>query len=98
MINDQEAEKLVTLTLDAAGLPVPDIDPVPVRRGKQRVRWCAEFEFTIEIEGYTDLKYAKGGKGCAHRADTGVFEKEGEYKYTIRANGQENDPVLDVRP
>lgn len=87
-----DEDKVVRVSLDPTGLPIPDQDPVPVRKNKQKVRWTADFDFRITVEGYDDVKCS--GNECK----TGVFSREGTYKYTIHANGQDNDPSLDVRP
>jgi hypothetical protein len=39
-----------------------------------------------------------GGPDCAFKVTTGTFPTVREYKYTIIANGQENDPGIDVKP
>ena len=96
MANGQ-ADKVVKITMQN-GVPVPDQDPVQVRKGNQKVQWCAEFEFRITVDGYGDVTYTPGGSGCAFSARTGYFSEEKQYKYTISANGVENDPTLDVRP
>lgn len=89
-------DKVVRITLDNTGLPVPDLDPVPVKKDLQKVRWSANFEFRITIDGYGDLKYSNGGG--SYECKTGVFDREATYKYTISANGRDNDPSLDVKP
>jgi hypothetical protein len=97
MPNDNE--KVVRITLNGSGLPVPDQDPIVVKKDSQKIRWCADFEFQIEMDGYTDLKYASGGgSDCAFRCTTGTFKDVRTYKYAITANGQTNDPEVDVRP
>jgi hypothetical protein len=96
MANGQ-ADKVVRITMQN-GLPVPDQDPVQVKKNNQKVKWCADFDFRITIEGYNDVNYMPGGSDCTYSAKTGYFDTEGQYKYTISANGVDNDPVLDIRP
>lgn len=94
-----QPDKVVRITLNGQGLPVPDQDPVVAQRDNQKIRWCADFEFQIEIEGYSDLKYGTGGgSDCAYRCTTGTFPQVGQYKYSITANGQTNDPEIDIKP
>lgn len=98
MSNGQE-DKLVTITLNGSGLPIPSLDPVPVKKDNQKVRWCAEFPFEIRFdEGFGTYPSSPGGNGCANRATAGTFGEIKKYKYTIVANGQENDPEVDVKP
>ncbi|HET8774579.1 MAG TPA: hypothetical protein VFP80_12325 [Thermoanaerobaculia bacterium] len=75
---------------------MPDQDPIQIRKDNQKVRWCADFKFTIDVDGYTDMKYSNGGSdyGCT----TGTFAEIKKYKYSITANGVTNDPELDIRP
>ena len=91
-----ESDKVVNLSLNASGLPVPDQDPVKVKQKQQKVKWAADFPFTINIEDYTDLSHGSGGG--AHHCTTGYFNEERIYKYSITANGKVNDPDLDVKP
>jgi hypothetical protein len=95
---NQEEDKVVTISLNGAGLPVPNIDPVPVKKDRQKIRWCASFPFTIDINGYTDVKFGTGTGSCAHDAKTGNFSSTQVYKYSITANGQTNDPDIEVKP
>lgn len=97
MANGQP-DKVVNITLNGSGVPVPDQETVEVKKDNQKVRWCADFEFTIEIDGYTNLNYGSGGTNCPFRCESGTFSEIKQYKYTIRANGQENDPFIDVKP
>lgn len=90
-------DKVVRITMED-GVPVPDVDPVQVRRANQKIRWCADFEFQISIDGYGDLDYAPGGDACAFRCTTGTFPEVHRHKYTISANGVDNDPEIDVEP
>lgn len=91
-------DKVVKVTLNGSGLPVPDQDPVEVKKDNQKVRWCADFEFEIVIDGYSDVQQGTGGGDCSFKVTTGTFADIRKYKYTIIANGQENDPDLDVKP
>jgi|GEM_PF-2103093 len=93
-----QPDKVVTLTLNSSGLPVPNQDPIPVKKNNQKIKWCADFQFTISIDGYSDVNYGAGGNGCAYSAKTGYFTSEQRYKYSITANGQTNDPDIDVEP
>jgi hypothetical protein len=92
------SEKLIRITLDDDGTPVPDQETAEVRKDNQKVRWCADFEFEIAIDGYDDVTYGSGGTDCRFRCTTGTFGEIKRYKYSIVANGKENDPFLDVKP
>lgn len=89
-------DKVVRLSLNAAGLAVPDQDPVQVKKDNQKVRWAADFPFTIEIDGYSDVQHGNGNG--AHHCKTGYFRDVMKYKYSITANGKTNDPELDIQP
>ena len=89
-------DKVVRVTLDRSGLPVPDQDPVQVKKDNQKVRWEADFDFRITIDGYDDVK--QSNNGGTYECKTGVFVSEQTYKYTISANGKDNDPSLDIKP
>ncbi|MGN6183751.1 MAG: hypothetical protein ACTHQM_08870 [Thermoanaerobaculia bacterium] len=94
-----QPEKVVRLTLNDQGLAVPDQDPIVVKKDNQKIRWCADFEFKIEMPGYTDLTYGTGGASdCKYRCTTGTFPEVRRYKYSIIANGKTNDPDVDVKP
>jgi hypothetical protein len=94
-----QSDKVVRVTLNGSGLPVPDQDPVEVKKDNQKVRWCADFDFDIRIDGYSDVqKVPGGGADCAFRVTTGTFSNLTRYKYTIIANGVENDPDVEVLP
>jgi hypothetical protein len=94
-----QPDKVVRITLDASGLPVPDQDPIEVKKDNQKIRWCADFEFRIDVEGYDDLKYTTGGSSdCPFRCMTGTFPEVRKYKYSITANGMTNDPDIDIKP
>ncbi|HEX8253756.1 MAG TPA: hypothetical protein VF846_11440 [Thermoanaerobaculia bacterium] len=92
-------DKVVRLSLNGEGFAIPDQDPVEVNRGNQKLRWCADFQFTIDIVGYTDVKYTTNGAGndCPYNAKTGYFTGQ-SYKYSITANGKTNDPEIQIRP
>ena len=87
-----DEDKVVQVSLDDTGLPVPDQDPVRVKKDKQKIRWTAPFDFSITVEGYDEIKCS--GRECK----SGVFTQETVYKYTIHANGRDNDPSIDVKP
>lgn len=95
MANEQ-AEKVVTITMQN-GLPVASPDPVQVKKNEQKVKWCSEFEFKIDING-VGVHYSSGGGGCAFQAKSDKFSQEKTYKYSITANGVTNDPEVDVKP
>ena len=93
----EQPDKVVRITMQN-GLPVPDQDPVEVKKDNQKVRWCADFNFQIAIVGYTNVNYGSGGGDCAYRCTTGTFADIKQYKYSITANGVTNDPNLDIKP
>ncbi|MEO8380427.1 MAG: hypothetical protein ABI779_12250 [Acidobacteriota bacterium] len=93
-----QPDKVVRVTLNSSGLPVPDQDPIQVKKDNQKVRWCADFDFRIEVAGYSDVTPDSGGSGCAFRVTSGKFSEIRNYKYSIIANGVVNDPDIDVRP
>ncbi len=95
MANEQ-AEKVVTITMQN-GRPVASPDPVQIKKDEQKVKWCSEFDFKIEIDG-VGVKYSSGGNGCAFQAKSDKFSQEKKYKYSITANGVTNDPEVDVKP
>ncbi|PYQ31384.1 MAG: hypothetical protein DMF56_05680 [Acidobacteria bacterium] len=78
-------------------MPVPDQDPVRVKKGNQKVKWCADFPFTISIDGYSDVSYGADGD-ASHNCKTGYFTEEKRYKYSIAANGKINDPEVEIIP
>jgi hypothetical protein len=94
-MSQEQPEKVVRITM-SNGLPVPDQDPIQVKKGNQKVRWAADFEFQIEVDGYSDMKYTNGG--AEYRCTTGTFADIRKYKYSITANGVTNDPELDIKP
>ena len=90
----EQPDKVVRITM-RDGMPVPDQDPVEVKKNNQKLRWTSDFDFRITIDGYTDLHYSTGsGFNCK----TGTFADEKRYKYTISANGVDNDPSIDIKP
>jgi hypothetical protein len=89
-------DKVVQIRLDASGMPVPDQDPVVVKKSNQKVRWSAPFEFRIIVDGYDKLTHSNGGDKFLCMTD--LFDDERSYKYTISANGVDNDPTLDIKP
>ena len=91
----EQSEKVVRITMQN-GLPVPDQDPIVVKKDNQKVRWSADFDFRIDVEGYKDMKY--GSASGDYRCTTGTFPDIRKYKYSITANGVTNDPELDVKP
>lgn len=94
-MSQEQPEKVVRITMQN-GLPVPDQDPIEVKKDNQKVRWYADFDFKIDVDGYKDMKYSNGGGG--YRCTTGTFSEIRKYKYSITANGVTNDPDLDVKP
>jgi len=97
-MSNSQSDKVISITLNGSGLPVANPDPAQVQKDNQKVRWCADFQFTITIDGYDDLTYNSGGSGCTYRCTSGTFGEIKKYKYSITANGQTNDPELDIRP
>lgn len=95
-MSQEQPEKVVRITM-RDGLPVPDQDPIEVKKDNQKIRWCAEFDFTIDVTGYKDMKYTTGGNP-AYKCTTGTFPEVKRYKYSITANGITNDPDVDVKP
>jgi len=93
-----QPDKVVRLSLNSKGMPVPDQDPVYVKKNEQKVKWCASFPFTIEIEGHKELKYGPGDGDGAHNCKTGYFDQERKHKYSITANGNTNDPDVEIVP
>lgn len=93
------SEKVVRLSLNSEGFAVPDQDPVAVNRHNQKIRWAADFQFTIDIDGYTDVHHSSNGSSGGERftAKTGYFTGK-HHKYSITANGKVNDPEIEVKP
>lgn len=97
MANGQP-DKVVRVTRNGSGFPVPDQDPIELKKDNQRVRWCADFDFDIRIDGYSEVTKSSGGSECQVRVTSGTFAEIRKYKYTIIANGVENDPDIDIKP
>lgn len=102
MLNDQpeksgQPDKVVRITLTDKGLPIPDQDPIQIRKDNQKIRWCADFDFRIEIDGYSDVK-SGGVNGFRFGVTSGKFNEIRKYKYSIIANGVTNDPDIDIKP
>jgi flagellar basal body rod protein FlgF len=93
-MSSEQPEKVVRITMKD-GIPVPDVDPVEVKQNVQKLRWAADFDFRITMDGYADLQYSNGGE---FTCKTGNFREEKRYKYTISANGVDNDPSVDIKP
>lgn len=95
-MNNEEPDKVVVISMEG-GLPVGNPDPVPVRKDKQKIRWSAAFPFTIEIRGSNISSSPSGGE---HDAKSGVFHDpvDTKIKYSITANGETNDPEVDIKP
>lgn len=92
-----QPDKVVRLSLSANGMPVPDQDPILVKKGQQKVKWSASFPFTIDIDGYSDgVDYGPGDGDGPHNCKTGYFQQK--HKYSITANGKTNDPEIDIIP
>lgn len=92
-----ESEKVVTITMQN-GVPTPSQDPIEIKKDTQKVKWCADFDFRITVEGYSDINPGSGGSDCRFQAKSGFFAEAKNYKYTISANGVDNDPNIDVKP
>jgi hypothetical protein len=90
------SDKLVTITM-SGGLPVPNPDPVQVKKDNQKVRWCAAFPFTITMEGWSGSSSPHGGD-CENELKSRLFSETGNFKYDITANGVTNDPTIEVIP
>jgi hypothetical protein len=89
---------MVRITLNGNGLPVANPDPAPARKGIQKVQWSAAFPFTISFKGAPDLPSAPSPGG--YDAQSGVFNQplHDKVKYSITANGQTNDPEVEIVP
>jgi hypothetical protein len=92
-----EPDKVVNITMQK-GLPVPNPDPVPVKLGCQRITWAADFNFRISIQDHDDVSYPRGASMGTFLAKSGTFSEVRNHKYTIVANGVENDPGIEVKP
>jgi hypothetical protein len=95
-----QSDKVVRVTLDSTGLPIPSENPVHAKKDNQKIRWCADFDFQIEVDGYDDLTSGSnsGNSDCQFSVTTGAFGEIKEYKYSIIANGQTNDPEIVIDP
>lgn len=91
-------DKVVRVTLDSSGLPIPSENPVHAQKDNQKIRWCADFDFRIEVVGYEDLTADSNGSDCRFRVTSGKFGEIKEYKYSIIANGRTNDPEIVIDP
>lgn len=91
-------DRVVRVTLDSTGLPVPSVNPVHAKKDNQKITWCADFDFKIVVDGYKDLTTGSGGNDCRFSVRSGAFREIKEYKYTIIANGKENDPEIVIDP
>lgn len=96
-MSNGQPDKVVNITLNSSGLPVPDQDPIQVKKNSQKIKWCADFQFTVSIEGYSEVNYGSSNE-CAYSAKTGYFTNQKRYKYSITANGVTNDPEIDIQP
>ncbi len=91
-------DKVVRVTLDSSGLPIPSENPVHAKKDNQKIRWCADFDFRIQVEGYSDLTPGTNGSDCQFKVTSGRFGEIKQYKYSIIANGQTNDPEIVIDP
>lgn len=91
-------DKTIRITLDPTGLPIPDANRVEVKKDNQKVTWCADFPFSIDFDDYEDVREGTGGTECRFTWKSGNFSEIRVYKYSITANGQTNDPEIDIRP
>lgn len=89
-----QPDKVVRITM-RDGIPVPDHDPIVLKKSNQKLRFAADFDFRITIEDYSDIKYSSGSE---FSCKTGNFDHERRHKYTIHANGVDNDPSIDIKP
>jgi hypothetical protein len=89
-------DKSVKISLDGKGSPFPETDPIEVKKDNQKIRWYADFPFTVHVDGYTDVSHGNSG---GYFAQSGYFNGSAErYKYSITANGVTNDPDIIVKP
>lgn len=93
-MNKEHPDKVVRITMKD-GIPVPDQDPIELKKSNQKLRWAADFDFRITIEDYSDIKYSGGSE---FSCKTGKFDDERRHKYTISAKGVDNDPMIDIKP
>ena len=94
----EQPDKVIRVTLDSSGLPIPSENPVHAKKDNQKIRWCADFDFQIEVDGYGDLTPEQNGSDCRFKVTSGKFVEIKEYKYSIIANGKTNDPEIVVDP
>lgn len=97
-MSTEQPDKVIRVTLDSSGLPIPSENPVHAKKDNQKIRWCADFDFQIEVDGYGDLTSATNGSDCRFKVTSGKFGEIKQYKYTIIANGKANDPEIVVDP
>lgn len=90
------SDKSVRVSLDSTGLPIATPDPVEVKKDREKIRWTADFEFRIVVEDYDDIKCSSSGG--TFECKSGVFHEVRPHKYSIIANGRENDPMIDIKP
>jgi len=95
-----DSDKVVRITLDSHGMPIPQENRVNVRKEKQKLRWCADFPFSIQFDGAADVPSKSSGGDCPNDAKAGPFYEEigTVLKYSIRANGKLNDPEVEIVP
>jgi len=94
-----QPDRIVEIKLEpSTGLPVPEDDPIEVKLGDQRVKWVANFPFTIDIKDFTNYEHGKESGNGRHNCVTGYFGEKRKHKYSITANGKTNDPELDIKP
>lgn len=97
-MSSDNSDKVVRVTLDSTGLPIPSVNPVRAKKDNQKIRWCADFDFQIEVVGYADLSTGTNGSDCRFSVTSGKFSEIKEYKYSIIANGKTNDPEIVIDP
>jgi len=97
-MSSENSDKVVRVTLDSTGLPVPSVNPVRAQKDNHKIRWCADFDFQIEVDGYGELTSSKNGSDCRFSVTSGKFGEIKEYKYSIIANGKTNDPEIVIDP
>ncbi|HUP62874.1 MAG TPA: hypothetical protein VNA69_20950 [Thermoanaerobaculia bacterium] len=97
---NEHPDKVVRVTLNDKGLAVPDSDPVRVKKDTQKVKWGAEFPFSIEISGASSMRSGGNDQEFSHVVKSGTFDRPAgtRIKYSITANGQTNDPDLEIEP
>jgi hypothetical protein len=95
-----DPDKVVRISLNSAGLPIPAENRVKVKKGTQILRWCSDFPFSIQFTGAGDVSSKPSGGDCAHNVKAGPFNQSAGtvLKYSIRGNGQLNDPEVEIEP